>query len=307
MTEPTARTLDVPGAVLHYDIRTSESTTEPPLLFGSPMPASGFVTLASHFTDRTAVTYAPRVGSQQAHRWRRRDHARRARRRSAPADLRAGCRAGEHLRDQRRGRQRARPRGQAPRTGPHARRARTARRPGAAGSPDSAGSVHRHPPDLPEQRLRPGDGEVDRARRLPRAGPGRLRTPASLPTRLLSGCPRRTMARGTTRSSGRTCRAASPITTTSTRCARHRPASCWFAERVPASRWPPVRPPPWPDASGRRPPSSRAPTTGSSGGEYGSTGKPEAFAAALCGVLTEVAAELAQDRTARCCGTSVRT
>ena len=64
---------------------------------------------------------------QQAHRWRRRDHARRARRRSAPADLRAGCRAGRHLRDQRRGRQRARPRGQAARTGPHARRARTAR------------------------------------------------------------------------------------------------------------------------------------------------------------------------------------
>ena len=31
MTEPTTRTLDVPGAVLHYDIRTSESTTEPPL------------------------------------------------------------------------------------------------------------------------------------------------------------------------------------------------------------------------------------------------------------------------------------
>jgi len=60
MTEPTTRTLDVPGAVLHYDIRTSESTTEPPLLlFGSPMPASGFVTLASHFTDRTVVTYPP--------------------------------------------------------------------------------------------------------------------------------------------------------------------------------------------------------------------------------------------------------
>ena len=62
MTEPTTRTLDVPGAVLHYDIRTSESTTEPPLpLFGSPMPAAGFVTPASHFTDRTVVTYAPRV------------------------------------------------------------------------------------------------------------------------------------------------------------------------------------------------------------------------------------------------------
>lgn len=50
-----------PGAVLHYDIRTSESTTEPPLpLFGSPMPAGGFVILASHFTDHMVVTYAPR-------------------------------------------------------------------------------------------------------------------------------------------------------------------------------------------------------------------------------------------------------
>jgi hypothetical protein len=67
MTEPTTRTLDVPGAMLHYDIRTSESTTEPPLpLFGSPMPAGGFVTLASHFTDRTVVTYAP--GSCQRRR-----------------------------------------------------------------------------------------------------------------------------------------------------------------------------------------------------------------------------------------------
>jgi hypothetical protein len=47
MTEPTTRTLDVPGAVLHYDIRTSESATEPPLPFGSPMPVSGFAILAS--------------------------------------------------------------------------------------------------------------------------------------------------------------------------------------------------------------------------------------------------------------------
>ena len=39
--------------------RSRQSATQPPLLlFGSPMPASGFVILASHFTDRTVVTYA---------------------------------------------------------------------------------------------------------------------------------------------------------------------------------------------------------------------------------------------------------
>lgn len=61
MTEPTTHTLDVPGAVLHYDVRGSESSSEPVLLLiGSPMGATGFGTLADHFTDRTAVTYDPR-------------------------------------------------------------------------------------------------------------------------------------------------------------------------------------------------------------------------------------------------------
>lgn len=54
-------TLDVPGGVLTYDVRTNESTTEPPLvIIGSPMAASGFGQLASHFADRTIVTYDPR-------------------------------------------------------------------------------------------------------------------------------------------------------------------------------------------------------------------------------------------------------
>lgn len=36
--EPTTRTLEVPGATLAYDVRTSETSTEPPLmLIGSPM------------------------------------------------------------------------------------------------------------------------------------------------------------------------------------------------------------------------------------------------------------------------------
>lgn len=61
VTEPTTQTLDVPGAVLTYDIRNNEESTEPVLLIiGSPMGASGFVTLARHFADRTVVTYDPR-------------------------------------------------------------------------------------------------------------------------------------------------------------------------------------------------------------------------------------------------------
>src|SRR5579862_187420 len=61
MSDPKTFTLDVPGAVLTYDVRASEASTEPVLLIiGSPMPASGFVTLAGHFGDRTVVTYDPR-------------------------------------------------------------------------------------------------------------------------------------------------------------------------------------------------------------------------------------------------------
>ena len=61
MTEPTTHTLDVPGAVLTYDVRSNDSSTAPVLLLiGSPMGAGGFDTLAGHFTDRMVVTYDPR-------------------------------------------------------------------------------------------------------------------------------------------------------------------------------------------------------------------------------------------------------
>jgi len=61
MTDPTTHTLEVPGALLTYDVRPSDSTTAPILvLIGSPMGAGGFGTLAGHFTDRTVVTYDPR-------------------------------------------------------------------------------------------------------------------------------------------------------------------------------------------------------------------------------------------------------
>ena len=61
MTEPNSGTLDVPGAVLRYDVRSHGSGTDPALLMiGSPMCADGFVALAGHFPDRTVITYDPR-------------------------------------------------------------------------------------------------------------------------------------------------------------------------------------------------------------------------------------------------------
>jgi pimeloyl-ACP methyl ester carboxylesterase len=61
LIEPTTHTLDVPGAVLSYDVRSSESGSQPVLLLiGSPMGAAGFASLSHHFTDRTIVTYDPR-------------------------------------------------------------------------------------------------------------------------------------------------------------------------------------------------------------------------------------------------------
>ncbi|PZG02071.1 alpha/beta fold hydrolase [Nonomuraea aridisoli] len=61
MTEAKTHTVEVPGAVLHYDVHEAAEATAPPLLMiGSPMDASGFTALVAHFTDRTVVTYDPR-------------------------------------------------------------------------------------------------------------------------------------------------------------------------------------------------------------------------------------------------------
>ena len=61
MIEPKTDTLEVPGAVLTYDVRSNDSSTEPVLLMiASPMGAAGFGTLSEYFTDRTVVTYDPR-------------------------------------------------------------------------------------------------------------------------------------------------------------------------------------------------------------------------------------------------------
>jgi len=65
--EKTTHTLQVPGATLTYDVRRNQATAEPPLLLiGWPMGAAGFETLASHFTDRTLVTYDGRGTERSA-------------------------------------------------------------------------------------------------------------------------------------------------------------------------------------------------------------------------------------------------
>ncbi|WP_238158228.1 alpha/beta fold hydrolase [Kribbella voronezhensis] len=60
MPDPVTATIDVPGAVLTYDVRGDLQNRPVLLMIGSPMAASGFPTLASNFTDRTVVTYDPR-------------------------------------------------------------------------------------------------------------------------------------------------------------------------------------------------------------------------------------------------------
>jgi pimeloyl-ACP methyl ester carboxylesterase len=66
LTEETTVTIEAPGATVTYDVRPGVSPNATPLfLIGSPMAAAGFGTLASHFTDRTVMTYDPR-GSERS-------------------------------------------------------------------------------------------------------------------------------------------------------------------------------------------------------------------------------------------------
>jgi hypothetical protein len=59
----TTHMLKTTEAEIAYDVRGPLPTADrrPPLfMIGQPMTASGFDTLASHFPDRTVVTYDPR-------------------------------------------------------------------------------------------------------------------------------------------------------------------------------------------------------------------------------------------------------
>ena len=65
LTQATTRTIEAPGATLTYDVRPGTGSDVPLFLIGSPMGAAGFVSLASHFPERTVITYDPR-GSERS-------------------------------------------------------------------------------------------------------------------------------------------------------------------------------------------------------------------------------------------------
>jgi pimeloyl-ACP methyl ester carboxylesterase len=62
MSQLATHTLEVPGAVLTYDVREPETPSRhrPLFVFGSPMGASGFAQLVDRLDDRTVITYDPR-------------------------------------------------------------------------------------------------------------------------------------------------------------------------------------------------------------------------------------------------------
>jgi len=66
MTQTTTHLIEVPGAVLAYDVHEPGTPGDhrPLLVFGSPMGASGFAQLVSQFDDRTVLTYDPRVSER---------------------------------------------------------------------------------------------------------------------------------------------------------------------------------------------------------------------------------------------------
>src|SRR5829696_10053733 len=73
----TTHMLETAGAEIAYDVRGPLPTADgrPPLfMIGQPMDAGGFATLASHFPDRTVVTYDPRGLGRSSRKDGRADH-----------------------------------------------------------------------------------------------------------------------------------------------------------------------------------------------------------------------------------------
>jgi pimeloyl-ACP methyl ester carboxylesterase len=74
----TMHILETAGADIAYDVHGPLPTADgrPPLfMIGQPMSASGFSTLASHFPDRTVVTYDPRGLGRSTRKDGRVDHS----------------------------------------------------------------------------------------------------------------------------------------------------------------------------------------------------------------------------------------
>src|SRR5215467_4926548 len=75
---PTTHVLETAEADIAYDVHGPLPTTDgrPPLfMIGQPMDSTGFATLASHFPDRTVITYDPRGLGRSTRRDGRVDNA----------------------------------------------------------------------------------------------------------------------------------------------------------------------------------------------------------------------------------------
>ena len=73
----TTHTLETPEADIVYDVHglaPAESPRPPLFMIGQPMTAEGFGALASHFADRTVVTYDPRGLGRSVRKDGREDH-----------------------------------------------------------------------------------------------------------------------------------------------------------------------------------------------------------------------------------------
>src|SRR3569832_1770260 len=70
--------LETAGADIAYDVHGPLPTADgraPLLMIAQPMSAAGFGTLASHFPDRTVVTYDPRGLGRSTRKDGRLDHS----------------------------------------------------------------------------------------------------------------------------------------------------------------------------------------------------------------------------------------
>src|SRR5215813_761177 len=74
----TTHVLETAGADIVYDVHGPLPTADgrPPLfMIGQPMDSTGFATLASHFPDRTVITYDPRGIGRSTRKDGRVDHS----------------------------------------------------------------------------------------------------------------------------------------------------------------------------------------------------------------------------------------
>ena len=287
MTEPVTHELEVPGAVLRYDVRESEPAGGPVLvMIGSPMGAAGFATLATYFTDRTIVTYDPR-GVERSERTdpdlevTPEVHAADVRAvieavGGGPVDLFASSGGAVNA---------------LALVAAHPEPRADARRPRAAGGERAAGRggrprrLPRRPRHLPPTRMGRRDGALHRAGLAARSGAGRLRGAAAArpgDVRHADGGrrrPRRPDARLEHLDRH-------PLPPRRRRAARRaRRASSWRSVPARTVSSPTAAREAVAELLGTSPVTFPGDHGGFLGGEYGQTGEPEAFAARLREVL----------------------